>query len=70
LDASISASKASEGLTVYSASKAALRSFARIWTIELKERKICVNAVIPGSIDIPIFIPSLMKKAVYRIIRK
>ena len=55
MNASIGASKASEGLTVYSASKAAVRSFARTCTIELKKRKIRVNVVSPGSIDTPIF---------------
>jgi NAD(P)-dependent dehydrogenase (short-subunit alcohol dehydrogenase family) len=62
LNASIGASKASEGLTVYSASKAAVRSFARTWTIELKKRKIRVNAVSPGSIDTPIFSPFMSKE--------
>jgi NAD(P)-dependent dehydrogenase (short-subunit alcohol dehydrogenase family) len=38
------------GASVYSASKAAVRSFARTWTNELKDRKIRVNAVSPGSI--------------------
>lgn len=38
------------GLTAYAASKAAVRSFARGWTAELKERKIRVNAISPGPI--------------------
>jgi NAD(P)-dependent dehydrogenase (short-subunit alcohol dehydrogenase family) len=38
------------GASVYSASKAAVRSFARTWTNELKDRKIRVNAVSPGPI--------------------
>ena len=38
------------GASVYSASKAAVRSFARTWTSELKDRKIRVNAVSPGAI--------------------
>jgi NAD(P)-dependent dehydrogenase (short-subunit alcohol dehydrogenase family) len=38
---------------VYSATKAALRSFARTWTTDLKSRKIRVNAVSPGPIDTP-----------------
>jgi len=38
------------GASVYSASKAAVRSFARTWTNELKDRKIRVNAVSPGAI--------------------
>jgi len=37
--------------TVYAASKAAVRSFARGWTMELKDRKIRVNAVSPGPIE-------------------
>jgi len=39
--------------SVYSASKAALRSFARTWTTDLKDRHIRVNAISPGSIDTP-----------------
>jgi NAD(P)-dependent dehydrogenase (short-subunit alcohol dehydrogenase family) len=42
-------------LSVYSATKAAVRSFARTWTIELKHRKIRVNAISPGPIDTPGF---------------
>jgi NAD(P)-dependent dehydrogenase (short-subunit alcohol dehydrogenase family) len=38
---------------VYSASKAAVRSFVRTWTADLKERKIRVNAISPGPIDTP-----------------
>ncbi|MCM2422639.1 glucose 1-dehydrogenase [Streptomyces sp. RKAG293] len=41
--------------TAYSAAKAAIRSFARSWAAELKERGIRVNSVSPGSIDTPIF---------------
>jgi NAD(P)-dependent dehydrogenase (short-subunit alcohol dehydrogenase family) len=40
-------------LTIYNASKAAIRSFARSWTIDLKHRKIRVKAVSPGPIDTP-----------------
>jgi NAD(P)-dependent dehydrogenase (short-subunit alcohol dehydrogenase family) len=39
---------------VYSASKAALRSFARTWTVDLKARNIRVNVLSPGTIDTPI----------------
>src|SRR5580704_5331207 len=38
---------------VFSATKAAVRSFARTWTTDLKDRRIRVNAVSPGSIDTP-----------------
>lgn len=38
---------------VYSASKAAVRSFARTWLVDLKERKIRVNILSPGTIDTP-----------------
>jgi NAD(P)-dependent dehydrogenase (short-subunit alcohol dehydrogenase family) len=37
--------------TAYAASKAAVRSFARGWTMELKDRKIRVNAMSPGPIE-------------------
>jgi NAD(P)-dependent dehydrogenase (short-subunit alcohol dehydrogenase family) len=55
LNASIAASKGVEATSVYSATKAAIRSFARIWTVELKHRKIRVNAISPGPIDTPAF---------------
>jgi NAD(P)-dependent dehydrogenase (short-subunit alcohol dehydrogenase family) len=54
LNASIASIKAMEGFGVYSASKAAVRSFARTWTVDLKSRKIRVNTLSPGPIDTPI----------------
>ena len=39
--------------SVYSATKAAVRSFARTWTTDLKQRRIRVNAVSPGATDTP-----------------
>jgi NAD(P)-dependent dehydrogenase (short-subunit alcohol dehydrogenase family) len=51
LNASIVASKGLSANSVYSATKAAVRSFARTWTTDLKDRRIRVNAVSPGSID-------------------
>jgi NAD(P)-dependent dehydrogenase (short-subunit alcohol dehydrogenase family) len=51
LNGSQAATKGFPGTTVYSASKAALRAFARTWTAELKDQKIRVNVVQPGSID-------------------
>ena len=53
LNASIVASKGLSANSVYSATKAAIRSFARTWTTDLKDRRIRVNAVSPGSIDTP-----------------
>jgi NAD(P)-dependent dehydrogenase (short-subunit alcohol dehydrogenase family) len=53
LNASIAASKGIEASSVYNATKAAIRSFARTWTVELKHRKIRVNAISPGMIDTP-----------------
>jgi NAD(P)-dependent dehydrogenase (short-subunit alcohol dehydrogenase family) len=53
LNASIVASKGLASNSVYSATKAAIRSFARTWTTDLKDRRIRVNAVSPGSIDTP-----------------
>src|SRR5208282_2732559 len=53
LTASIRGSTGIEALSVYSATKAALRSFARIWTVDLKSRKIRVNAISPGPINTP-----------------
>jgi NAD(P)-dependent dehydrogenase (short-subunit alcohol dehydrogenase family) len=52
---SLSALKASPNTSVYSASKAALDALARCWTADLKERKIRVNVIHPGSIDTPLF---------------
>jgi NAD(P)-dependent dehydrogenase (short-subunit alcohol dehydrogenase family) len=54
LNASIAATKGFPGMSVYSATKAAVRSFARTWTNELRERHIRVNAISPGHIDTPI----------------
>ena len=53
LNASIVASKGLPSNSVYSATKAAVRSFARTWTTDLKDRHIRVNAVSPGSTDTP-----------------
>jgi NAD(P)-dependent dehydrogenase (short-subunit alcohol dehydrogenase family) len=53
LNASIVASKGWPGWSVYSATKAALRSFARSWTVDLKGRRIRVNAISPGVIETP-----------------
>jgi NAD(P)-dependent dehydrogenase (short-subunit alcohol dehydrogenase family) len=53
---SIASVKGFEGFSVYNASKAAIRSFARTWTVDLKARKIRVNVISPGTIDTGIFV--------------
>jgi NAD(P)-dependent dehydrogenase (short-subunit alcohol dehydrogenase family) len=53
LNASTTTIKGLAAFSVYSASKAAVRSFARTWTSDLKERKIRVNAISPGSTETP-----------------
>lgn len=54
LTASIVANKGLENFSLYSASKAAVRSFARSWANDLKGRKIRVNALSPGLTRTPI----------------
>jgi NAD(P)-dependent dehydrogenase (short-subunit alcohol dehydrogenase family) len=54
LNASTASVKGLPAMSVYSASKAAVRSFARCWTADLKGRKIRVNTLSPGWIDTPI----------------
>jgi NAD(P)-dependent dehydrogenase (short-subunit alcohol dehydrogenase family) len=54
LNASVAGSKGLEAFSVYSATKAAVRSFARTWTTDLKARRIRVNVISPGPIDTPI----------------
>jgi NAD(P)-dependent dehydrogenase (short-subunit alcohol dehydrogenase family) len=53
LNASVVGSKGLPSNSVYSATKAAIRSFARTWTTDLKDRHIRVNAVSPGATDTP-----------------
>jgi NAD(P)-dependent dehydrogenase (short-subunit alcohol dehydrogenase family) len=64
LNASIVASKGLEALSVYSASKAAVRSFARCWTMDLRRRKIRVNTISPGPIETPWLDPTVRELAV------
>lgn len=54
LNGSIASIKGFAGMSVYGASKAALHSFARIWAVELKERRIRTNVLSPGPIDTPL----------------
>lgn len=55
LVASAGKNKGLPGRSTYSATKAALRSFARTWTSELKEQKIRTNVLSPGAVDTPMF---------------
>ena len=59
LNASIVSMTGSPALSVYSATKAAVRSFARTWSVDLKERKIRVNAISPGIVPTPGYNTSL-----------
>jgi NAD(P)-dependent dehydrogenase (short-subunit alcohol dehydrogenase family) len=62
LSASIVASKGFGGWSLYSATKAAVRSFARTWSSDLKGRNIRVNAVSPGVIETPAWTESGLPK--------
>jgi NAD(P)-dependent dehydrogenase (short-subunit alcohol dehydrogenase family) len=53
LNSSNTNAKGSDGIGVYAAIKAALRSLARTWASELRDRKIRVNVVSPGATDTP-----------------
>ena len=55
LNASVASIKGVEACSVYSASKAAVRSFARCWTTDLRHRKIRVNAISAGPTETPGF---------------
>jgi NAD(P)-dependent dehydrogenase (short-subunit alcohol dehydrogenase family) len=54
LNGSIADIKGFPAMSVYSATKAAVRSFARTWINDLRERRIRVNVLSPGHIDTPI----------------
>jgi NAD(P)-dependent dehydrogenase (short-subunit alcohol dehydrogenase family) len=53
LTGSTAATKGTPAFSVYSASKAAIRNFARSWIIELAPRKIRVNVLVPGATSTP-----------------
>ncbi|HVJ54059.1 MAG TPA: SDR family oxidoreductase [Aliidongia sp.] len=55
LTGSIASIKGYPAFGVYNATKAALRSFARTWLVDLKDRKIRVNVLSPGPIETGIF---------------
>ena len=54
LNGAIASIKGTPAFSVYSATKAAVRSFARTWSADLKERKIRVNTLSPGPIETPL----------------
>ena len=53
VNGSIASIKGMPAFGVYAASKAALRSFARTWSVDLKDRKIRVNVISPGTVITP-----------------
>lgn len=53
LNASTASIVGTPAFSVYSATKAAVRSFARNWTLDLKDRHIRVNAISPGVVPTP-----------------
>lgn len=59
LSASIASTTGSAALSVYSATKVAVRSFARTWSVDLKKRKIRVNAISAGVVPTPGYNTSL-----------
>jgi NAD(P)-dependent dehydrogenase (short-subunit alcohol dehydrogenase family) len=59
LNASIVSVTGNPAFSVYSATKAAVRSFARTWSVDLKDRKIRVNAISPGVVPTPGYNTSL-----------
>ncbi|MDQ1409864.1 MAG: hypothetical protein QOJ41_1599 [Acidobacteriaceae bacterium] len=54
LNGSVASVKGTAGFGVYAASKAAIRSFVRTWTTDLKDRRIRSNVVSPGPINTPL----------------
>ena len=67
LTGSIAGVKGFPAFGVYNATKAAIRSFVRSWTSDLKDRHIRANVISPGTIDTPILAP-LPKEAVAQIL--
>jgi len=53
LNGSVLSQQGRANMSVYCATKAAIRSFARCWTVDLKERRIRVNVVSPGATETP-----------------
>ncbi len=67
LTGSIAGVKGIPAFGVYSATKAAIRSFVRSWTSDLKDRHIRANVISPGTIDTPVLAP-LPKEAIAQIL--
>src|SRR5262245_13360464 len=67
LTGSIAGVKGFPAFGVYNATKAAIRSFVRSWTSDLKDRHIRANVISPGTIDTPILAP-LPKEAIAQIL--
>lgn len=67
LNGSVASVKGTPAFGVYGATKAALRSFVRTWTSDLKDRHIRSNVVSPGPIDTPI-VDGLPGDAIARIV--
>ncbi len=55
INGSMASIKGLPAFGVYAATKAALRSFARTWAVDLRERKIRVNVVSPGTVVTPAY---------------
>jgi NAD(P)-dependent dehydrogenase (short-subunit alcohol dehydrogenase family) len=55
LNGSMVSRKGFPAFSVYAATKAALRSFARTWSVDLRERRIRVNVVAPGIVVTPAY---------------
>jgi NAD(P)-dependent dehydrogenase (short-subunit alcohol dehydrogenase family) len=53
INGSMTSIKGTPAFSVYAATKAALRSFARTWSVDLKDRNIRVNVVSPGTVITP-----------------
>ena len=53
LNSSTSSIKGTPGFSVYSASKAAVRNFARSWILDVKDRGIRINVISPGPVETP-----------------
>ena len=63
LTASTAASSGAPNMSIYSATKAAVRSFSRTFAAELAPRNITVNTLSPGPIETPIFGKSGLNQA-------